>query len=134
MTMQIDCGKGISIEVATDKLPQAAMAHVAKIGLRNLLQDSHAGEKDVAKAKEKVEKKLAALMRGEIRAATAFRTANPTEKVQLIRAIAEVWETRLEDLTKVKASKRDTEARRLARELLAKRAQEPKGKPKSKAA
>jgi len=132
--MLVNCGKGIEIDIATDKLPTAALDHVVKIGLKNILQDAHAGVKDVAKARQKAEAKLAALMSGEIRAATALRATNPAEKVALIRAIAEVWETRLEDLVKIKAAKRDAEARRLARELLAQRAQQPKGKPKAKAA
>jgi hypothetical protein len=125
--MQVIIGKGITLDVATDKLPPAAMDHVVKIGLKNILQDAHAGVKDPAKAREKSEAKLAALMRGEIRTASPIRAANPADKVALAKAIAQVWETQAADLMKVKAAKRDAEARKRARALLA----EPKPKPKS---
>jgi hypothetical protein len=123
--MIIDAGKGIAIEVLVDQLPPVALDHVIKIGLRNLLMDSQAGVKGPAKAREKVNNKLASLMQGVIRAPMAVRPINPVEKVALMKALAEIWETRIEDLAKIKSAKRDAEARRLAYELLEKRAQEP---------
>jgi hypothetical protein len=132
--MLIDAGKNITVDVQVDQLPEAAMQHVVKIGLRNLLQDSHAGIRDPAKAAEKVNAKLAALMRGEVRTAMAIRPINPAEKVALMKAIGEIWETRIEFLSTLKAAKRDAEARRLAHELLAQRAAEPATRKGRKAA
>jgi hypothetical protein len=128
---QIDIGKGLTLDVPVDKLPSASMEHVVKIGLKNILQDAHAGVKDVAKAREKSEAKLAALMRGEIRSPMAIRAVDPAEKVALMKAIAEIWETKLPELSKVKSAKRDAEARRLAKELLAKRASAKPSKAKA---
>src|SRR5260370_21826949 len=117
--MLVNCGKGISIEIATDKLPPAAMEHVVKIGLKNLLQDAHAGIRDPAKARAKVETKLATLMRGEIRQPMAIRLVNPQEKIALMKAITEVWETSLEHLSTFKSIKRDAQARKLTHDVLA---------------
>jgi hypothetical protein len=132
--MIIDAGKKITLDVAVDKLPEVSMQHVIKIGLKNLLQDANAGQKDPVKAREKSEAKLAALMRGEVRAPMAVRPFNPADKIALMKALAEIWETRLDDLAKLKAAKRDAEARRLAYELLEKRAAEPKPSKGRKAA
>lgn len=65
--MDVNVGKGITLSVDTDAMPEAAMAHVVYIGLRNILQDAHAGESDREAARALAEKKLAALMRGEVR-------------------------------------------------------------------
>jgi hypothetical protein len=121
-------------DVPVDKLPPVALDHAIKIGLHNLLMDSQAGVKDLAKAEEKVDNKLAALMRGEVRVAMAIRPVNPQEKIALMKAITEIWETRLEHLSTFKSAKRDAEARRLAYELLAQRAQEPAVRKGRKAA
>lgn len=82
--MEINVGKGLSIEADLDKLglsvdgneyrPGTVAGHVIYIGLRNILMDAHAGistdEPDYqAKARAVVEKKLAALYAGEVRVA-----------------------------------------------------------------
>lgn len=65
--MDVNIGKGITLTVDTAALPANAMAHVVMIGLKNILQDSHAGESDPDLARAHAEKKLAALMSGEVR-------------------------------------------------------------------
>lgn len=81
--MQIQIGKGITVEVDRDKLglPEnpsvgngAVADHIIYIGLRNMLMDAHAGittdEPDYqTKARAVVEKKLAAMYAGEVRVA-----------------------------------------------------------------
>src|SRR5258708_7832308 len=56
--MKVNCGKSIEVDVATDRLPQAVVNHATALGLKNMLTDAHAGEKDRAKARAKVEAKL----------------------------------------------------------------------------
>lgn len=72
--MDVNIGKTITMSVDTDKLPKAAMDHVIYIGLRNILMDAHAsatkdehGDEYVTIARAMSEKKLAALMAGEVR-------------------------------------------------------------------
>lgn len=67
--MDIVVGKGITLAVDVDALPGNALEHVIRIGLRNILMDAHAGESDPAAARAKSEKKLEALMSGEVRVA-----------------------------------------------------------------
>lgn len=74
--MDINIGKGITLAVDANALPAEAMAHVVYIGLRNVLMDSHAGvtrETDgdsyVENSRATAEKKLAALMAGQVRVA-----------------------------------------------------------------
>lgn len=74
--MQVNVGKGIALEIDETALPKAALNHAIMIGLRNILMDSHAsitsdeypdaGEREAA-ARAMVDKKLDALMRGEVR-------------------------------------------------------------------
>jgi hypothetical protein len=73
--MQIQIGKGLSLDVPVDKLPANVMEHVTYIGLRNILMDAHAGittdEPDYqAKAQAVADKKLAAMLAGEVRVAS----------------------------------------------------------------
>ena len=104
--MDVQICKGITLPVDISKLvPQdditdlatvlengggkyAALKHIVYIGLRNILMDSHAGistdEPDYqAKALAVVEKKLAALMAGEVRVAST-REGDPV-KAEAIR-------------------------------------------------
>lgn len=72
--MIVNIGKGIELEVNATALPPVSMDHVVYIGLRNVLMDSHAGhtsdeEGYVELSRATAEKKLAALMSGEIRVA-----------------------------------------------------------------
>jgi hypothetical protein len=74
--MQVNIGKGITVDVTVESLPAKAMEHVIYIGLRNVLMDAHANvtEKEypveadrLAAARAMADKKLAALMAGEVR-------------------------------------------------------------------
>lgn len=76
MIINVNCGKGISIDVDTDKIDHVnVIAHVWRIGLRNILMDSHANvtaEKfpepaaQTIESKRRVEEKLADMMAGEL--------------------------------------------------------------------
>lgn len=77
MNLTINCGKGISIDVDTSTLEKHTdvAAHVWRIGLRNILMDSHANvtaEKfpepaaQTIESKRRVEEKLADMMAGEL--------------------------------------------------------------------
>lgn len=77
MTM-INIGKGIELDVDFNAMPANAIEHLLKIGARNVLMDAHANvtEKEFPEAEARVaaaramgEKKLAALMSGEVRVA-----------------------------------------------------------------
>lgn len=86
--MDINIGKGITLPVNVDAIPANAMAHVVYIGLRNILMDAHAGvatdEPDFQdKSKAIAEKKLAALMAGEVRVSSG-REGDPV-KAEAIR-------------------------------------------------
>jgi len=74
--MLVNVGKGLEIEVDFGKLPVAAIDHLQYIGARNVLMDCHASvtadeypdeTERKAVATSMVEKKLAALMAGEVR-------------------------------------------------------------------
>jgi hypothetical protein len=78
MTTFINIGKGIDMAVDVESLPAMALDHIIRIGLRNVLMDAHASitEKEYPDAGLRVEaaravaqKKLEALMRGEVRVA-----------------------------------------------------------------
>lgn len=78
--MQVNVGKGITIDIDANELPQAALDHVIYIGLRNVLMDSHAsittdeypdGAERQAVAEGMVQKKLDALMQGIVRVSTS---------------------------------------------------------------
>jgi hypothetical protein len=78
MTTFINIGKGIDMAVDVESLPAMALDHIIRIGLRNVLMDAHASitEKEYPDAGLRVEaaravaqKKLDALMRGEVRVA-----------------------------------------------------------------
>ena len=57
-----------SIKVEFDDLPDHVQQFVVEYGLRQILNDCHSGEKDPELAMALVEKKLAAMMAGEIKA------------------------------------------------------------------
>lgn len=86
--MDVQIGKGITLPVNANGIPPNVLEHVLYIGLRNILMDSHAGvattEADyVAKATAIAEKKLAALMAGEVRVAST-REGDPV-RVEALR-------------------------------------------------
>lgn len=77
---QVNVGKNIEIAVDFTTMPQSAIDHCLYIGARNILMDSHASitsdEYPDAVARNEaamamVQKKLDALMRGEVRVSTS---------------------------------------------------------------
>jgi len=88
MTLTVNIGKGIELPIDTDAfgLPtdmSPALAHVVYIGFRNILMDSHASitkesnPDDLTEAATAMaQKKLDALMRGEVRVQST-RTSDP---------------------------------------------------------
>lgn len=86
--MKVNIGKGLELDVNVESIPANAMAHVVYIGLRNILMDAHASvttdEADyVEKARAASEKKLAALMAGEVRVVSS-REGDPV-KAEAVR-------------------------------------------------
>ncbi|MBV8227715.1 MAG: hypothetical protein JO232_21280 [Verrucomicrobia bacterium] len=89
--MLVAIGKGIELDVDLARFNRDVMDHVVKIGLRNILMDSHATatakcdpEGYVAKSRELAEKKLAALYAGVVRTqAAGGGIAKPTDPVVL---------------------------------------------------
>ena len=87
---QVNIGKNITIDVDFAALPEAALAHVLYIGAQNILMDSHASitkesnPNDMAEAAMAMaEKKLAALMAGDIRQRT-FGTRGDAVKARAV--------------------------------------------------
>jgi hypothetical protein len=84
-TLTFDCGKGVSFAVTPEQVEaiakhESAIAHVIQIGLKNILQDSHASityesfktETECQEAKRKrAGEKLEALLAGDVRTARA---------------------------------------------------------------
>lgn len=98
MTTTVQIGKGLSIDVDFAAMPQVARDHVLYIGARNILMDAHASiTKDeypdetvrAGAALAVAEKKLAALMSGEVRTASARESVDPVraEAIKMARAI-----------------------------------------------
>lgn len=96
----VNIGKGIELEVDFSAIPQAALDHILYIGARNILMDSHAGvnakalpdltpEDVVAQSRATAEKKLAALLRGEVRSATTRESVDPVraEALRMAQAV-----------------------------------------------
>ena len=90
--MQINIGKGIELDCpAFNTFSPEVQNHIVYVGLRNLLQDAHAsmtpekanGGDIVALSRDMAERKLAALLRGELRVATT-REGDPI-KVEALR-------------------------------------------------
>jgi hypothetical protein len=97
LDMNVNIGKGIELAVpALDTLSPAVRDHIMYIGWRNILMDSHAGvtaEKStdvVGESKAIAEKKLAALIAGEVRTAS-FRTVDPVKR-EMLRLATEAVE------------------------------------------
>lgn len=70
----VNIGKSIEMDVDFSSMPQAALDHILYIGARNVLMDCHASitresnpNDFIAAATALAEKKLAALMAGEVR-------------------------------------------------------------------
>lgn len=96
--MNVNVGKGIELSIDHTALPESALNHAIMIGLRNILMDSHASitseqypdetERDAA-ARAMVDKKLAALMSGEVRVAST-REGDPVRAEAMKMAISAV--------------------------------------------
>ncbi len=98
--MDVNIGKGITLPVDVDTMPANALQHVIYIGLRNVLMDSHASithesnPDDLTEAATAMaEKKLAALMAGEVRVAST-REGDPV-KAEAIRLASAIIKTAL---------------------------------------
>ena len=90
----IDCGKSISFEITDEMLlelgkHQSAFDHVLMIGLKNLVQDSHASIKREdyasedewkAAAKARAEMKLGAILSGDLRTQSATRVPKLSDR------------------------------------------------------
>lgn len=95
----INVGKGLTIAVDFSAMPQAALDHILYIGARNVLMDCHASvtaaeypdeavRAEVALAM--VDKKLAALMAGEVRSTSTRETADPVRAAAIREATQSV--------------------------------------------
>lgn len=91
MTMQVQIGKGLTMDVDPSRFNRDVMDHVIKIGLRNLLMDTHAGatakadpQGYIAKSRELAERKLQSLYNGIVRAAPIGGPKTPTDPVSMI--------------------------------------------------
>lgn len=100
--MQVNVGKGIELSIDHTALPEAALNHAIMIGLRNILMDSHASvtkeeypndDEREAAARAMVDKKLAALMSGEVRVASS-REGDPV-KAEAIRMASDIIKSAL---------------------------------------
>jgi hypothetical protein len=83
--LNLDCGKGVPFTITPENVAELvkrpdAIAHVIAIGLKNILQDSHASikyddfkteEECQAAKRERAGKKLLALLAGDVRTARA---------------------------------------------------------------
>ncbi len=109
--MLVNVGKRIEREIDHTALPQVALDHVIYIGLRNILMDSHASvtadkvnadgvgrsddgtDREVREQSEAmVDKKLAALMSGEVRMQST-REGDPVRTEALRMATAQIHAT-----------------------------------------
>lgn len=96
--MQVNIGKGIELDVpAFATFAPEVQNHIVYIGLRNILMDSHAGVTTasanggdvVAMSRAVAEKKLAALIAGELRT-TSTREADPVKREAMRLAVDKI--------------------------------------------
>jgi hypothetical protein len=96
MTMQVQIGKGLTVDVDPSRFNHDVMEHVVKTGLRNLLMDAHANatakadpEGYIAKSRELAERKLQSLYNGIVRAQVAGGPKAPADPIsQVIMRLA----------------------------------------------
>jgi hypothetical protein len=98
--MKVNIGKTIEMDCDFDALPQSARDHIAYIGFRNVLMDCHASitkesnpDDFVAVATAMAQKKLAALMSGEVRVSNG-RESDPV-RAEALRSASAVIVTAL---------------------------------------
>jgi hypothetical protein len=91
-TIQLNIGKGIELAVDPSRFNNEVREHIMKIGLKNLLGDSHAGVTQkahptdfVEKSREAAERKLQGLYDGVVRTQSAGNgIAKVTDPVALV--------------------------------------------------
>src|SRR5262245_23416105 len=90
-TILVAIGKGIELEVDPARFNRYVMDHVVKIGLRNILMDSHAtatAKSDpqgyVQKSRELAERKLQSLYNGIVRTQAVGEPKAPTDPVSMV--------------------------------------------------
>ena len=96
MSLEINIGKGLTMTVDPQRLNAEVTAHVMKIGLRNILMDSHANatakadpQGYIQKSRDLAEKKLAAMYEGIVRTQAVGGPKAPTDPVsQVIMRLA----------------------------------------------
>jgi hypothetical protein len=83
--LQINIGKGLTMEVEPSRFNTEVMSHIVSIGLRNVLGDAHASttakaypDTYVAKSRELAERKLENLYNGVVRVAAVGGPKAPT--------------------------------------------------------
>lgn len=83
-------GKAGMLDVKLEEMPTAALEYILAYGLKQVLTDAHSSAKTPDEAKALTEKKLAALMRGEVRMQSS-RTSDPVlaEAKRLAKAAIE---------------------------------------------
>jgi hypothetical protein len=89
--MQVQIGKGLTIDVDLSRLNAEVTEHVMRNGLRNLLIDAHASatakafpDSYVVKSRELAEKKLASMYEGIVRTQAVGGIAKPTDPVAMV--------------------------------------------------
>lgn len=104
---KVNIGKGIELEVDFANMPQTALDHIMYIGARNILMDSHASitkesnPDDLTDAATAMaEKKLAALMSGEVRV-SGSREGDPV-RAEALRSATAVIVAALKKAGKIK--------------------------------
>lgn len=98
--MIVNIGKTIELDINVEAIPANSLEHVIRIGLRNILMDSHAGvsakagvaeDQVIPQSRAVAEKKLAALMAGEVRTAGVRAPKTSVDPVQA-EAVRLAWE------------------------------------------
>lgn len=89
-TASVSIGKtGKSVTVDFAKMPEASLSYIFEYGYRQILNDARASAKDEAEAVALVEKRLANLMSGTLRA-SPVREGNPVKRRAMELAEAKV--------------------------------------------
>lgn len=123
----VNIGKGIELEVQFDKLPPAALDHIMYIGARNILMDAHAGvnvkaipditpTEIVDQSRAAAEKKLAALMSGEVRVSSS-REGDPV-RAEALRMATDIVRAKIRREGKKVASYEPKAVREAAKGLI----------------
>jgi len=93
-TITVNLGKGLVYPVDKSRLNQTVLDHAEYIGLKNILQDSHAAftKKEFPDtyrelSKNAVDRKLAALYNGELRVNTPSMTIEDIKKAMTIEEL-----------------------------------------------